>query len=96
VISTFDPSAQEADLCELEFPGQRCETVLNNKVLVGKPTVVIKHHDQKQLREEWVYFILLHMVHHPGESGQELKAGTWSQDLFRDHGTLLNDFLPLV
>lgn len=35
-----------------------------------------KYRDQKQLREEQVYFYLQCTVHHPGKSVQELKAGT--------------------
>lgn len=35
-----------------------------------------KHHDQKQLTEERAYFPLQLVLHHPGKSGQELKAIT--------------------
>ena len=34
-----------------------------------------KEHDQKQLREESVYFSLELIVHHPGKPGRQLKQG---------------------
>jgi hypothetical protein len=44
---------------------------------------VIKHHDQNQLGETRVYFILQPNVHRPGKSGQSLKAGTWRKELMQ-------------
>lgn len=43
-------------------------------VLVKVLITEIKYHDQQQLGEEKVYFILYLVVHYPGKSGQELKA----------------------
>lgn len=38
--------------------------------------VVIRHHIQKQLEEECVYFILELVLSHPGKAGQGLVVGT--------------------
>lgn len=42
---------------------------------------VIKQHDQKQLGEESVYFILQLKVYYSEKSEQNLMAGTWRQEL---------------
>lgn len=42
---------------------------------------VIKHCDQRQLREENVYFIAQLIVCQPGKLEQEIKAGSWRQEL---------------
>lgn len=46
-------------------------------VLVGIFIAVIKHHEQNQVGEERVYFILWLIFRHPGKSGQKLKVETW-------------------
>lgn len=38
-------------------------------------------YDQKQLREEKVYFILKLVSQHLGKSQEELKHGTWKQEM---------------
>jgi hypothetical protein len=43
-------------------------------------TAVIEHHDQEQLGKERIYFILQLIVH---QSEEELKAGTWRQELMQ-------------
>ena len=44
--------------------------------LVRISVAVIKHHDQNQVGEERVYFLIQLVTYHPGISGQEFKAGT--------------------
>lgn len=55
-----------------------------------------KHHDNEQIREKLVDFILQFTVHYEGESRQELQAETWSQELKNRGGMLLTNLLPLV
>ena len=54
-------------------------------VLVWVSIAMIKYHAQKQFEEEMAYFILHFQVtgYHEGKSGQELKAGTWKQELMQ-------------
>lgn len=40
-----------------------------------------KHHGQKQLGQEMVYFRLQLLVCHPGKPGQELKAETDAESM---------------
>ena len=47
-----------------------------NSLSLRVSVTVVKHHDQNQVGDERVYFILQLVVHHPGKSGQELKADT--------------------
>ena len=50
-------------------------------VLARVCIAMTKHHDQKQLQEKSVYLNLHPLVPHPGKSEQELKSGTWRQEL---------------
>lgn len=45
-------------------------------VLVRVSTAVIKQHDLKATWGRKIYFLLQLIVHYPGKSGQEVKAGT--------------------
>jgi hypothetical protein len=47
---------------------------MTSGILIRVSVAVLKHHDQKSLRKERLYFILQLIFHHPGKSGQELKA----------------------
>jgi hypothetical protein len=40
-----------------------------------------EHYNPKQLEGERIYFTVELAVHHRGKSEQELKAGTWRQEL---------------
>ena len=58
---------------------------------------MIRHHDQEQLEKQRVYFILQFVIHHPGKSGKEFKAGTWRQELMEKSGkVLLTDVLLMA
>lgn len=43
-----------------------------------------KHHDQKQLREEKIYFSLQVIAHYGGRGGQDLEVGT-EVDVTEEH-----------
>ena len=42
---------------------------------------MIGPHEQNELREERIPFMLHMVVHHPEKSGKEFKSGTWRQEL---------------
>jgi len=46
-------------------------------VLVRVSIAGVKQHDQKQVGDKWVYFILQLVVHRSGKAGQELKRWPW-------------------
>ena len=48
-------------------------------VLVRSTIAVIKHHGQKQLGKERVYFILQLIIHHARKSGQDLEVRTGAE-----------------
>lgn len=62
------------------------ETQTNSRV----STAVIKQLKAAQGGEG--YFLLQLLVHHPGKSGQEIKAGTWRQDLKQEPWTWLAQY----
>lgn len=50
--------------------------------MVRVSITVVKYHDQKPLEEKgFISISSLQSVHHPEDSGQELKVGIWSQVL---------------
>lgn len=54
------------------------------KILSFFSAAVIKCHDHKQLGEEMIHFPLSYSLH-PGKPRQELKAGTWGQEMKQNH-----------
>ena len=65
------PHPQDLSVGVLLMPSQTIHRY--TPVVVGVSVSVMEHHDQKQLENERVYFILHFQVtiHHSGKSGQE-------------------------
>lgn len=71
-------------------------------VLVKISISVTKTQGPKITWEEWVYVTLQLITHHPGNSGQELKIGTWMLNLVQKlwkvgaYGPAHHDLLSLI
>lgn len=72
---------------EIQANSMRCFCAARCSEETGKGTSLLafyccgKYHDQKWCGEERVNLISKLTVHHGGNSGQEVKARTWSQEL---------------
>lgn len=67
------------NLHEMDLHMQISILVFHNGLYLRVYMKMIKHHDQKQLREERAYLILQLVYHHAETSGQGLKVGGWRQ-----------------
>lgn len=78
-----DPALSQAPFCILLNNHTLGSSISFVVMVLGYCFIVaiIKHCDQRQLRKENVYFIAQLIVCLPGKLEQEIKAGSWRQEL---------------
>ena len=54
-----------------------------NEGILVRVSIVIKHHDQKQVGEAKIYHNLKRVAHHPAKTGKKLKGRIWMPELMK-------------